>query len=74
MRSATMADMEERGIDDVVRTALDRLSGVSSHIHVDSDVDVLDRAFAPACPGSRPGGMSPRQLARAAYLVGGTSG
>ena len=31
---------------------------------------MLDRAFAPGCPGARPGGMTPRQLAAAARLAG----
>ena len=39
-------------------------------MYVDFDIDVLDRAFAPACPGSRPGGLNPRQLAKAAFAVG----
>ncbi len=36
-------------------------------IYVDLDLDVVDRAFVPACPGARPGGLLPihlRQLAR----------
>jgi arginase family enzyme len=47
----------------VVSTALDRLAERCESIYVDVDVDVLDRAFAPACPGARPGGMTPRDLA-----------
>lgn len=35
---------------------------------VDIDVDVLDRTFAPATPGSRPGGLAPWQLRAAAPL------
>jgi len=37
-------------------------------VYVDVDIDVLDRAFAPACPGARPGGLSVRQLAEAVRL------
>jgi formiminoglutamase len=33
-------------------------------------VDVLDVTFAPGCPGARPGGMSPRQLAAACRAAG----
>ncbi|MDX1620973.1 MAG: arginase family protein, partial [Nitriliruptorales bacterium] len=39
-------------------------------IHIDFDIDVLDHAFAPGCPGARPGGLTPRQLAGAAYRCG----
>jgi arginase family enzyme len=59
----TIADIERSGISAVVSTALDRLAERCESIYVDVDVDVLDRAFAPACPGARPGGMTPRDLA-----------
>ena len=39
-------------------------------IVVQHNIDVLDRSFAPAAPGSRPGGLSPVELRRAATLVG----
>jgi formiminoglutamase len=39
-------------------------------IYVDLDVDVLDRAFAPACPGARPGGLSPGSVIEACYEIG----
>ena len=49
---------------------LDELAARCDAIYVDIDLDVLDRAFAPACPGSRPGGISPRQLLDAAFVAG----
>lgn len=69
IRVITMADVEYAGIAPTVAEALDRLSGCDT-IYVDVDLDVLDRAFAPGCPGSRPGGMTVRQLARAVMLCG----
>lgn len=39
-------------------------------IAVDLDVDVLDTAFAPACPGARPGGLAPAELFAAARAAG----
>lgn len=66
----TMTEVERQGIEATVDAALSHLAGRAPHIHVDFDIDVLDRAFAPACPGARPGGMSPRQLFRAAWLCG----
>jgi formiminoglutamase len=53
-----------------VDTWLDRLALRCSHVYVDVDVDVLDRAFAPGSPGSRPGGLTPRQLFDAAFAAG----
>lgn len=58
----SVAEVEERGIESVVSTALERLEHCRT-VYVDVDLDVLDAAFAPACPGARPGGMSVRDLA-----------
>lgn len=65
----TMRRIDHQGIVQVVDEALEHLAERADHIHVDFDIDVLDRSYAPACPGARPGGMTPRQLARAAYHV-----
>jgi formiminoglutamase len=56
-------------IDDVPEM-LEDLAARCEEIYVDIDLDVLDRAFAPACPGARPGGISPRQLFDAAFAAG----
>jgi formiminoglutamase len=70
IRVATMGMVDEHGVDRVVADGLDYLAERCDVIHVDVDVDVLDRAHAPACPGARPGGMTPRQLAAAARRCG----
>lgn len=59
------------GIDAVVASSLALLiaNGVE-RVYVDFDIDVVDRAFAPACPASLPGGMQPDDLLRAAHLLG----
>lgn len=49
---------------------LDALATSCDHLYVDIDIDVLDRAHAPACPGARPGGLLPRSLFEAAYEIG----
>ena len=54
----------------VVRTQLDRLAQTCEHLYVDLDVDVLDRAFVPGCPGARPGGLAPWELLEAAVEAG----
>ena len=46
-----------------------RAEGVGA-IYADIDIDVLDRAFAPACPASLPGGLRPPDVLEAAYLLG----
>jgi formiminoglutamase len=58
-----------RGIETPLVAALESLSRLDA-IYVDLDVDVLDRAFAPACPGARPGGLQPWMLRRAARICG----
>ncbi len=53
-----------------VSELLDQLADRCAAIYVDIDIDVLDRAFAPGCPGSRPGGATPGQLFAAAFAAG----
>jgi arginase family enzyme len=49
-------------IKDVVVRALDVASSDGRPIYVDVDLDVVDRAYVPACPASAPGGMTPDDL------------
>jgi len=65
------------GIDDargrvgtVVTEQLDRLAETCTDVYVDLDVDVVDRAFVPGCPGARPGGLMPGDLLEAAVAAG----
>jgi formiminoglutamase len=66
-----LSAVRAEGIGAVVASALAALrdSG-AERIYVDFDVDVVDRAFAPACPASLPGGFRPDELLRAAFLLG----
>jgi formiminoglutamase len=66
----TLDEVERRGIGVVVTEALDHLAARTDAVHVDLDIDVLDRSFAPGCPGARPGGLTPRQLTAGAHLAG----
>jgi len=66
----TMTTVDEVGAGWVVTSALNDLARRCAWIYVDVDVDVLDLAFAPGCPGARPGGMTPRQLAAACRAAG----
>lgn len=63
--TVTVDQLERIGVKTAVDVALSQLSASCESIYVDVDIDVLDRAFAPACPGARPGGLSVRQLAEA---------
>lgn len=60
---ATVEQVRDEGIARVVEGALERLATYCKVIYVDVDVDVLDAAFAPGCPGARPGGLTVRELA-----------
>jgi formiminoglutamase len=60
----------QRGIGYVMEEALLHLERETDRIYVDLDLDVLDRTYAPATPGSRPGGLTPHQLRHAARLCG----
>jgi arginase family enzyme len=54
----------------VVRAQLDRLAQTCEDLYVDLDVDVVDAAFVPGCPGARPGGLQPWELLEAAVEAG----
>jgi formiminoglutamase len=66
----TADEARRRGVADVVADTLEALGRRVDAIYVDLDVDVLDRAFAPACPGSRPGGLTPWEVQDAVRICG----
>jgi formiminoglutamase len=66
----TANEVRTRGIGAVMDEALAALGARAEAIYVDLDVDVLDRAFAPACPGARPGGLTPAEVQAAARAAG----
>ncbi len=66
----TADEARRRGVEAVTAEALETLAGRARVIDVDVDVDVLDRAFAPASPGSRPGGVAPADVKAAARTAG----
>lgn len=68
IRIFTADQVRQNGIETIVRDALQTFD--TGSVYVDLDLDVLDRAFAPAAPGSRPGGLTPPDLRTAARLCG----
>ena len=67
---ATVEQVRNEGIEVVVSAALERLATYCKVIYVDVDVDVLDAAYAPGCPGARPGGLTVRELAQGVRRCG----
>jgi formiminoglutamase len=66
----TMSQIRAHGVERLLTESFDDLSERVEHIYVDLDIDSLDRIFAPATPGSRPGGLTPYELRRVAWLCG----
>jgi formiminoglutamase len=65
-----IADVKQRGIEEVLDEALARLAHCSV-LMVDFDIDVIDRAQCPGASGARPGGMSADMFFAAARILGG---
>jgi formimidoylglutamase len=65
-----VAAAQAEGVRTLVRRSLDRLAQSCDALYVDLDVDVVDRAFVPGCPGARPGGLLPAELLKAAEEAG----
>lgn len=50
--------------------ALELLGESCDAIYIDLDLDVMDRAFVPGCPGARPGGLDPVTVRECVRLCG----
>jgi formiminoglutamase len=66
----TRLAVAERGIEATINEALDVAGAAGGPILVDLDLDACDRAVAPGCPASLPGGLSAREAMTAAYVAG----
>jgi arginase len=64
----TMTDLDRRGLEPVVREALERLAG-ASFVHVSLDMDVVDPDAAPGVGTPVRGGLSYREAHLAMELV-----
>lgn len=63
-------DVARRGITECMNDAVEIAGKGTAGIYVDLDMDVCDRAVAPACPASLPGGLSAAEMMQAAFLAG----
>lgn len=55
-------DLHMRSASEIMEQALSIAGAAGGPVHVDLDVDVCDRAVAPGCPASVPGGISAWEL------------
>lgn len=63
-------ELLSRSMSDAMAEALEIAGAAGGPVHVDLDVDVCDRAVAPACPAAVPGGISALELRTAARVAG----
>jgi formiminoglutamase len=66
---ATAAACRAEGLAAIAANALERLSARCEAIHVDFDIDVIERAGMPGAPGARPGGVSAQDFFEATRLI-----
>jgi formiminoglutamase len=64
------AEVASRGIGACLTDAFNVAGAAGGGLYVDLDLDVCDRAIAPACPASLPGGLSAAELLDAAFRAG----
>lgn len=62
IRVITLDELRRRGAHDVIAEAHEAAGRGGGGIHLDIDVDVCDRAVAPGCPASVPGGLQAWEL------------
>lgn len=62
-------EMLARDIKEIMQEALGALAETDG-IYVDVDLDVLERALAPGAPAAQPGGLTPEDVAEAAFVAG----
>jgi formiminoglutamase len=66
---ATAAACRAQGLAAIAANALERLASRCDVIHVDFDIDVIERGHMPGAPGARPGGVSPQDFFDATRLI-----
>ncbi len=65
----TATTCREEGLAKTASRALALLAARCDVIHVDFDIDVIERGCMPGAPGARPGGVSPQDFFAATRLI-----
>lgn len=65
----TARQCREQGLANAARAALALLSARCDRIHVDFDIDVIERGQLPGAPGARPGGLAAQDFFDAARAI-----
>ncbi len=68
---ASAAACRAEGLAAIAANALERLAARCDVIHVDFDIDVIERSAMPGAPGARPGGVSAQDFFDATRLICG---
>lgn len=66
---ATAAACRAQGLAAIAENALARLAAKCDVIHVDFDIDVVERGHMPGAPGARPGGVAAQDFFNATRLI-----
>jgi len=66
---ATAAACRAQGLATIAANALERLAARCDIIHVDFDIDVVERHAMPGAPGARPGGLPAQDFFAATRLI-----
>lgn len=66
---ATLRQCREAGLVATAQRALEILASRCDAIHVDFDIDVIDRAQCPGAPGARPGGVAVQEFLDATRAI-----
>jgi agmatinase len=69
IRMYTISDIWAKGIQQVMKEAIDHLSAHTDGIYVSIDIDALDPAFAPGTGTPEPGGLTTREMIHAINLI-----
>ncbi|WP_079528987.1 agmatinase family protein [Halobacillus hunanensis] len=66
----TMKQTRKKGVDTVIKRALEKLNDQVDTIYLTVDMDVLDITHNPAAPAATPGGMYTEELFEAVQIAG----
>jgi formiminoglutamase len=66
---ATAAACKAQGLAAIAANALERLASRCDAIHVDFDIDIVERSAMPGAPGARPGGVAVQDFFDATRLI-----